>query len=142
MITRTATAVWRGGLKEGTGVLATQSGLLQDVPYSYGKRFEAELGTNPEELVAAAHAGCFAMALSLQLEQLGTIADSIEVRAAVTLEKTEAGFAVTRSHLDVTAVIPRGDSAAFVKAAEQAKAGCPISKLLNARISMNARLVT
>ncbi len=141
MITRTATAVWRGGLRQGTGVLATQSGLLQDVPYSYAKRFEGEPGTNPEELVAAAHAGCFAMALSLQLEQVGVQADSIEVRAAVTLEKTETGFTVTRSHLDVTAVIPRGDSAVFVKAAEQAKAGCPISKLLNARISMNARLV-
>jgi osmotically inducible protein OsmC len=142
MITRTATAVWRGGLKEGTGVLATESGLLQDVPYSYARRFEGEPGTNPEELIAAAHAGCFAMALSLQLEQVGARADSIEVRAAITLEKTEAGFAVTRSHLDVTAVIPRGDGAVFVKAAEQAKAGCPISKLLNARISMNARLVT
>ncbi len=137
---RTASAVWTGGLKDGKGEISTASGVLSATQYSFGTRFEQGKGTNPEELIAAAHAGCFAMALSAQLGEAGLKPERIDAKATVTLEKTDAGWTVTASHLDVTAKIPGADAAAFEKAANNAKAGCPISKLLNARISMNASL--
>src|SRR5579872_5202613 len=139
---RTATAVWNGGLKDGKGRVSTQSGVLQDTQYSFSTRFENGIGTNPEELIAAAHSGCFAMALSGQLANAGLTAESIEAKATVTLEKTEAGFTVTRSHLDVTAKIPGADEAAFRTAVDNAKKGCPVSRVLNAEITMDAKLVS
>ena len=137
---RKASAEWRGGLKDGKGTITTDSGVLQASQYSFATRFEEGKGTNPEELIAAAHAGCFAMALSLILGEAGMTAESIKAQATVTLEKLADGFAVTSSHLDVTAKIPGADPAAFEKAAQAAKAGCPISKLLKADITMNASL--
>jgi len=137
---RKATAVWRGGLKDGKGEISTDSGVLTDTPYNFAKRFEEEKGTNPEELIAAAHAGCFSMALSAQLGSAGLTAQSINTTATVTLEKVEGGFGVTSSHL-VTAITVKGaDRAAVNKAAEDAKSGCPISKLLNAKITMEATI--
>ena len=139
---RKASAVWKGSLKEGKGVVSTDSGVLSSTQYSFSTRFEDGRGTNPEELIAAAHAGCFAMALSGQLGSAGMIAESLEVTAAITMEKTDAGFTVTKSHLDLTARIPGADKAAFDKAAEAAKAGCPISRLLKAEITLTSRLLT
>jgi len=139
---RKASAIWKGSLKEGKGVVSTDSGVLSNTQYSFSTRFEDGRGTNPEELIAAAHAGCFAMALSGQLGNAGMTAESLEVTAAVTLEKTDAGFTVTKSHLDLTARIPGADQAAFDKAAENAKAGCPISRLLKAEITLTSRLLT
>ena len=139
---RKASAVWKGSLKEGKGVVSTDSGVLSNTQYSFSTRFEDGRGTNPEELIAAAHAGCFAMALSGQLGSAGMTAESLEVTAAVTLEKTDAGFTVTKSHLDLTARIPGADQAAFDQAAENAKAGCPISRLLKAEITLTSRLLT
>jgi len=139
---RKASAEWRGSLKEGKGTVSTESGVLSNALYSFGTRFENAKGTNPEELIAAAHAGCFSMALSAELGGAGITPESVRTTAAVTLEKVEGGFAVTSSHLDVTAKIPGGDRTAFEKAANDAKAGCPISKLLNAKITMDAKLVT
>jgi osmotically inducible protein OsmC len=138
---RKASAVWKGTLKEGKGVVSTDSGALSNTQYSFSTRFEDGKGTNPEELIAAAHAGCFAMALSGQLGNAGMTAESLEVTASVTLEKTDAGFTVTKSHLDLTARIPGADKAAFDKAAENAKAGCPISRLLKAEISLTSKLL-
>lgn len=137
---RQASAEWRGDLKGGQGNITTPSGVLQGTQYSFGTRFEEGKGTNPEELIAAAHAGCFAMALSGQLGEAGMKADSIHASATVTLEKTAGGWAVTTSHLDVTAKIPGADKAKFDTAANNAKQGCPISKLLNATITMDAKL--
>ncbi len=137
---RTATAVWRGGLKDGKGEISSASGVLSNTQYSFGTRFEQGVGTNPEELIAAAHAGCFAMAFSAQLGEAGLKPDRISAKATVTLEKVEAGWTVTASHLDVSAAIPGADAAAFDKAANAAKAGCPISRLLNAKITMSAKL--
>ncbi|MBV9866979.1 MAG: OsmC family protein [Abitibacteriaceae bacterium] len=137
---RKASAEWQGGLKDGKGIISTDSGVLKDSQYSFGTRFENGVGTNPEELIAAAHAGCFSMALSGQLGNAGLTAESINTTATVTLDKTEAGFTVTEVHLDVTAKIPGADQAAFETAANNAKAGCPISRLLNATITMDARL--
>ncbi len=137
---RNASAVWRGGLKDGKGQISTQSGVLQDAQYSFGTRFEEGIGTNPEELIAAAHAGCFSMALSGQLGNAGLTADAINTTASVTLEKKEDGFRVTKIHLDVTASIPNATDEQFQTAARNAKTGCPISKLLNAEITMDARL--
>ncbi|MGE5569771.1 MAG: OsmC family protein [Rhodospirillales bacterium] len=137
---RKASAVWKGGLKDGKGTVSTASGVLADTQYSFGSRFEEGIGTNPEELIAAAHAGCFAMALSAQLGEVGLKPESIRASAAVTLEKTADGWTVTKSHLDVVAKVPGADAAAFDKAANNAKAGCPISRLLKAEITMNARL--
>ena len=137
---RQASAEWRGDLKGGQGNITTPSGVLQGTQYSFGTRFEEGKGTNPEELIAAAHAGCFAMALSGQLGEAGMKADSIRASATVTLEKTAGGWAVTTSHLDVTAKIPGADKAKFDTAANNAKQGCPISKLLNATITMDAKL--
>jgi len=136
---RKGSAEWRGGLKDGQGTVSMESGVLANAPYSFGTRFENAKGTNPEELVAAAHAGCFSMALSAELGRAGITPESIRTTAAVTLEKVGEGFSVTSSHLDVIARIPGGDRAAFQKAAEGAKAGCPISKLLNAKITMDAK---
>jgi len=138
---RNASAHWSGGLKDGKGTLTSPSGVLKNTPYSFATRFESQPGTNPEELIAAAHAGCFSMALSGQLTSAGIIPESIETTAAVTLEKLEAGFTVTKVHLDVAARIPGADAAAFEKAAQDAKAGCPISRLLKAEIMMTAKLV-
>ena len=138
---RKASAVWNGSLKEGKGTISTDSKVLSNAQYSFSTRFENGIGTNPEELIAAAHAGCFSMALSAQLGGAGITPESIETTATVTLEKVEAGFTVTKIHLDVTAKIPGADAAAFQKAAQDAKAGCPISRLLKAEITMTARLV-
>jgi lipoyl-dependent peroxiredoxin len=138
---RKASAVWTGSLKEGKGTISTESGALSKTQYSFATRFENGRGTNPEELIAAAHAGCFTMALSAQLGNAGITPESLETTAAVTLEKLDAGFTITKVHLDVAARIPGADEAAFEKAAENAKAGCPISRLLKAEITMTARLL-
>jgi osmotically inducible protein OsmC len=137
---RSASAVWKGGIKDGKGTISTDSGVLSDTQYSFSTRFEDGKGTNPEELIAAAHAGCFSMALSGQLGQAGLTAESIRTTASVRLEKTDAGFAITSVHLDVTAKIPGADQKAFETAANNAKAGCPVSKVLNAEITMEAKL--
>jgi lipoyl-dependent peroxiredoxin len=137
---RSASAVWRGGLKDGKGTVSTASGVLSDVPYNFSMRFENEKGTNPEELIAAAHAACFSMALSMILGQAGMTAENIATKATVSLDQTEGGFTVTSSHLETTVKIPNADSAAFQKAVEAAKSGCPISKLLKAKITMDAKL--
>jgi lipoyl-dependent peroxiredoxin len=137
---RKASAVWNGDLKGGKGRISSASGVLSDTQYSFGTRFESGQGTNPEELIAAAHAGCFAMALSAQLGEAGLKADEIRAEATVTLEKKEDGWAVTKSHLEVSAVVPNADTDAFQKAAAAAKSGCPISKLLKADITMTAVL--
>jgi osmotically inducible protein OsmC len=137
---RKATATWKGGLKDGKGAISTASGVLNDTQYSFGTRFENGAGTNPEELIAAAHASCFAMALSAQLGESGITPETIQTTATVSLEKRAAGWEVTASHLDVHARIPGGDRAAFERAAANAKAGCPISRLLNAKITMDAKL--
>jgi osmotically inducible protein OsmC len=139
---RKATAEWRGGLKDGKGEISTDSGVLAKAQYSFGTRFEQGVGTNPEELIAAAHAGCFAMALSNILGEAKMVAERITVTATVSLDKVEAGWTVTESHLDLKAKIPGADRAAFETAANNAKAGCPISRLLNAKITMDASLET
>jgi osmotically inducible protein OsmC len=138
---RSASAVWKGGLKDGKGTVSADSGVLSAVPYNFSKRFENEKGTNPEELIAAAHAACFSMALSLFLGEAGMKADSIETKATVSLDQVGGGFAVTASHLETKVKIPNANRAAFEKAAETAKTGCPISKLLNAKITMDAKLI-
>ena len=137
---RSASAEWRGGLKDGKGTISTDSGVLAATQYSFSTRFEQGKGTNPEELIAAAHAGCFSMALSAQLGEAGITPESIQTTATVTLEKTSDGFTVTESHLEVKAKIPGVDRAKFDTAANNAKAGCPISKLLKANITMNTNL--
>jgi lipoyl-dependent peroxiredoxin len=137
---RKASARWQGNLKAGKGTISTDSGVLSDTQYSFSTRFEQGTGTNPEELIAAAHAGCFSMALSAQLEAAGLRAESIRTSATVTLDKVADGFAITAVHLDVIAQVPNADTAAFDKAASQAKSGCPVSKVLNAAITMDARL--
>jgi osmotically inducible protein OsmC len=138
---RKATAAWQGGLKDGKGTLTTDSKVLSNTPYSYGTRFEGSPGTNPEELLGAAHAGCFTMALSAQLAEAGIRSERIETKATITLEKLDSGFAITRSHLDVSVRAPGAERARFEQAAEKAKTGCPMSKVLRAEISMDARLV-
>ncbi|MDQ3564994.1 MAG: OsmC family protein [Pseudomonadota bacterium] len=137
---RKASAVWKGGLKDGKGTISSDSGVLSDTQYSFSTRFEQGVGTNPEELIAAAHAGCFSMALSGQLGDAGMTAERIHTTANVTLDKTEAGFTITAVHLEVMAKIPGADQQAFETAANNAKAGCPVSKVLNARITMDAKL--
>jgi osmotically inducible protein OsmC len=137
---RNASAVWKGGLKDGKGTISTDSGVLSETQYSFSTRFEDGKGTNPEELIAAAHAGCFSMALSGQLAQATLTPESIRTTATVTLEKTDAGFTITAVHLEVKAKVPRADQQAFEKAANNAKAGCPVSRVLNAKITMNATL--
>src|ERR1700685_2080601 len=139
---RTASAHWTGGLKDSKGTVSTESGVLSKAQYSFSTRFENGRGTNPEELIAAAQAGCFTMALSAQLGNAGLTPESLETTASVTLEKLEAGFTVTKVHLDVEARIPGADQAAFQKAAEAAEKGCPISRLLKAEITMTAKLLS
>ena len=137
---RKASAQWNGGLKDGKGTISTDSGVLTDTQYSFSTRFEDGIGTNPEELIAAAHAGCFSMALSGQLTNANTPPESVRTQATVTMEKTDAGFTVTGVHLDVIARVPGIDQAAFDTAANNAKTGCPISRLLNTNITMSAKL--
>jgi len=137
---RKASAVWQGGLKEGKGTVSTESGVLSQAQYSFGTRFESGKGTNPEELIAAAHAGCFSMALSAELGKSGIAPEKIETSAAVSLEKLDSGWTVTQVHLDVRAKISGADKAAFEAAAGTAKQNCPISRLLNAKITMQATL--
>ena len=137
---RKASAVWRGGLKDGNGEFSVQSGVFSHTPYSFKTRFEDAPGTNPEELIAAAHAACFSMALSAQLGAANLTPESINTMANLKMEKQEAGWAITAVHLDVHAKVPKADDAAFQKAAESAKAGCPVSKVLKAQITMSAKL--
>jgi osmotically inducible protein OsmC len=137
---RKASAVWNGSLKEGKGRISTESRTLSEAQYSFGTRFEDGVGTNPEELIAAAHAGCFSMALSGQLTTAGHVPESINTTATVTMEKTDAGFTVTNVHLEVTAKVPGIDQAGFETATNNAKTGCPISRLLNTKITMDAKL--
>jgi osmotically inducible protein OsmC len=136
---RSASAMWNGDLKSGNGTISTASGVLTNTQYSFATRFEDGAGTNPEELIAAAHAGCFSMALSAQLGEAGIVAQSIHTTATVTLEKSGGGFAITAVHLDLTARVPGVDQQAFEKAAENAKAGCPVSKVLNAKITLDKK---
>lgn len=137
---RTASAVWSGGLKDGKGALTSQSGVLNETQYSFGTRFEDGIGTNPEELIAAAHAGCFTMALSGQLGAAGITAEKLETKASLTMEKLETGWTITAVHLDLEATIPGCDPAAFETATNNAKNGCPVSKVLNATITLDAKL--
>jgi osmotically inducible protein OsmC len=137
---RKASAVWRGDLKGGKGSISTESGVLAQIQYSFSTRFENGKGTNPEELIAAAHAGCFSMALSAELGKAGLTAESIQTTATLTMERLDAGWTVTRIHLEVLATIPGANAATFNPAANAAKAGCPISRLLNTTITMDARL--
>jgi lipoyl-dependent peroxiredoxin len=138
---RKGSAHWSGGLKDGKGTVYTTSGVLNNTQYSFSTRFENGIGTNPEELIAAAHAGCFSMALSAQLGNAGMTAESIDTTATITLDKTDAGFSITSSHLEVTAKIPGADQAKFDAAAKAAEAGCPVSRVLNAKITMEAKLI-
>ncbi|HEX5678129.1 MAG TPA: OsmC family protein [Alcanivorax sp.] len=135
-----ASAHWEGDIKKGKGTISTQSGALKDQPYGFNTRFEDEPGTNPEELIGAAHAGCFSMAFSLELGNAGHTADSIDTKAKVTLDKDGDGFSITKIHLEMTAKIPGIDDAEFQKIANGAKEGCPVSKVLNADITLDARL--
>ena len=137
---RKASAVWRGGLKDGKGALSADSGVLKQTPYSFHTRFENTPGTNPEELIAAAHAGCFTMALSAQLGSAGMTAEQLETTATVTLEKVGDGFRITKSHLDLVARVPGADRAKFDAAVHAAETGCPVSQVLKAEISVTSRL--
>lgn len=137
---RKASAVWNGGLKDGKGTVSSASGVLNQTPYSFATRFENQAGTNPEELIAAAHAGCFSMALSAQLNNAGLKPERIATEATVRLEKLESGFAITTVNLVVKARVPGASQEQFQTAANNAKSGCPVSKVLNAKISMDAQL--
>ncbi len=137
---RKASAIWKGGIRDGKGTISTDSGVLSDTPYSFGTRFGNDKGTNPEELIGAAHAGCFSMALSLILGEAGFTPENISTVASVTLEKIEGGFGITAVHLDVSAKVPGISPQAFQAAADKAKTGCPVSRVLNAAITMEARL--
>jgi osmotically inducible protein OsmC len=139
-MTTFGTALWRGGLKDGKGAISTKSGALNEYPYGFASRFEGKPGTNPEELIGAAHAGCFTMALSLILGEAGFTAEEMNTRADVTLEKLADGFAITKVHLTLKAKIPGCDKAKFDELAGKAKAGCPVSKLLKAEITLDASL--
>ena len=141
-IVRRGSAVWQGGLKDGKGAISTESGALASYPYGFAARFEGQRGTNPEELLAAAHAGCFTMALSLILGEAKLRAEQMDTSAAVTLEQVEGGFAITAVHLTLKAKIPGADDATFQQLAAKAKAGCPVSKLFKAEIALNATLVS
>jgi osmotically inducible protein OsmC len=135
-----ANAVWRGGLKDGEGTVSVDSGVLSSTPYTFAQRFEAAKGTNPEELIAAAHAGCFSMALSAELGKASLAPDSIDTKATLDFDMKDGKPTVTRIHLDCVARIPGASAEAFNKAAQDAKAGCPISRLLNTEIVLSARL--
>lgn len=137
---RKGSANWVGGIKDGKGTVSTDSGVLDVTPYSFSTRFEDAQGTNPEELIAAAHAGCFSMALSGQLGKAGLTAENISTTATVTIDKAGDGFAITAVHLEVRADVPEADRKSFEKAANEAKNGCPVSKVLNAAITMDAKL--
>src|SRR6267378_8154598 len=137
---RKASAVWKGGLKDGQGTVSSASGILSNTKYSFKTRFENTPGTNPEELIAAAHAACFSMALSAQLGSANLTPESINTSATLTMEKQDSGWAITAVHLDVVGRVPNADAAAFQKAAENAKSGCPVSKVLKANITMSAKL--
>lgn len=139
-IKRKGSAVWSGDLKSGGGTVSTESGVLQDQKYGFSSRFEDEPGTNPEELLGAAHAGCFTMALSLILSEAGLVADRMETTATVSLEKGDAGFHIPAIHLALEATVPNADDAQFQKLAAKAKENCPVSKLFNAQITLDARL--
>lgn len=137
---RSASAAWEGDLKSGKGTISTETGTLASAPYSFSARFENGKGTNPEELVAAAHAGCFTMALSAELSKAGLVAKSLRTTCTITLDRVGEGWGITSSHLDLVASIPGGSKDAFAAAARAAETGCPISKLLNAKITLDARL--
>jgi len=139
-MTTFGTAKWQGGLKDGKGWISSKSGALSEQPYGFASRFEGKPGTNPEELIGAAHAGCFTMALSLILEQAGFKADEMNTKAEITLEKQGDGFAITKSHLTLRAKIPGIDPAKFKGLAGMAEKGCPVSKVLNAQITLDAAL--
>jgi len=139
-MSKKGSAVWKGGIKDGGGTISTETGVLKDAPYGFNSRFENGKGTNPEELIAAAHAACFSMALSLMLGEAGSTPDSLETQAAVTLEKKGDGFEITSSHLTLKAKVPGIDDAKFQEIATKAKEGCPVSKLFNARITLDAEL--
>ncbi|QXH46663.1 OsmC family protein [Pseudomonas xanthosomatis] len=138
---KTASAVWQGGLKEGKGHISTESGALKDAPYGFNTRFEGSPGTNPEELIGAAHAGCFSMALSMMLGEAGLTPERIDTHAEVSLDKQADGFAITAVHLTLKAKVPGASEAQFQEIANKAKAGCPVSKVLNATISLDASLL-
>jgi osmotically inducible protein OsmC len=137
---RKASAQWQGDLKTGKGAISTESGVLESTPYSFTTRFESGKGTNPEELVAAAHAGCFTMALSAELGKANLVAESLRTTATVTLDRLDLGWSITESHLEVVAKIPGASPEVFRKAAETAETGCPISRLFNTKITMDAKL--
>lgn len=137
---RKATAVWQGGLKDGKGTLSSESGVLSQTPYSFRTRFENEKGTNPEELIAAAHSGCFAMALSAELGKAGMVPTKLEATATLSLEQQGGGFSITKSHIDLNATIPGADPEKFQAAVKAAETGCPVSKLLKAEITVTAKL--
>ena len=137
---RKASAVWKGGLKDGKGTMSAPGGVLNNSAYSFTTRFENAPGTNPEELIAAAHAGCFSMALSAQLGTANLTPESISTNVTLTLEKLDSGWTITASHIDVVGKVPGADAATFQKHAEAAEKGCPVSKVLNAKITMNAKL--
>jgi len=139
---RTATAAWSGNLKDGKGTISTESGVMSNTQYGFKARFEEGSGTNPEELIAAAHAGCFTMALAAQLDEVGLTAQSLKTEAAVTLEKSAGGFTITAVHLSLVAEVPGADRNAFDTAVNNAKTGCPVSKLLNADITLTVKLET
>lgn len=138
---RTASAQWRGDLKSGNGTVSTASGTLANAAYSFHTRFEEGQGTNPEELLAAAHAGCFSMALSAQLAQAGLTAESIETTCSISLEKQPDGFAITESHLELKAKVPGASKEAFDSAVQNAKVGCPVSKLYKTNITLTSQLL-
>ncbi len=140
-IEKTGSAVWSGGIKDGKGLISTQTGALKDYPYGFASRFEGKPGSNPEELLGAAHAACFTMALSLILGEAGLKADRLETTARVTLEQVPGGFAIPAIHLVLNAQVPGATDAVFQELAGKAKAGCPVSKVLNAAITLEAKLV-
>ena len=137
---KTGSAAWRGGIKDGVGSISTESGALKAYPYGFASRFEGKAGTNPEELIGAAHAGCFTMALSLILGEAGLTAEQLNTSAEVTLEKDGEGFSITKVHLTLRGKVPGADEARFLELAGKAKQGCPVSKLLNAEITLDAAL--
>lgn len=139
---KSASAVWQGGLKDGKGQISTESGALKQAPYGFNTRFEGSPGTNPEELIGAAHAGCFSMALSMMLGEAGFTPERIDTHAEVSLDKQADGFAISAVHLTLKATVPGASEAQFQEIANKAKAGCPVSKVLNATISLDATLLT
>lgn len=139
---KTASAVWQGGLKDGKGQISTESGALKQAPYGFNTRFEGTPGTNPEELIGAAHAGCFSMALSMMLGEAGFTPERIDTHAEVSLDKQADGFAITAVHLTLKATVPGASEAQFQEIANKAKAGCPVSKVLDATISLDATLLS